>query len=45
MVHVACIGETKTAQSQLVTVSQEKWLPAKLGVEGQIKKGAIACNM
>jgi hypothetical protein len=45
VVHVAFIGETNTAQSQLVTVSQEKWLPARLGVEGQIKKGSIGCNM
>jgi len=40
VVHVACIGE-----SQLVTVSQEIWLPAKLGAEGQIKKSVVACNM
>jgi len=38
--HVACIEE-----SQLFTVSQEKWLPAKLGAEGQIKKSDVACNM
>ena len=24
---------------------QEKWLPARLGVVGQISKGPIACNV
>ena len=26
-------------------MSQEKWLPTTLGVEGQIKKDAVACIM